>query len=114
MSDRERYESIEWLHLFAQFHWHDDASIVGTRKGVEALRDALNTALAHPDGVAQAQGMTNDGEGYPVNVYVVPFGEFERMQLPYTDTELCGPMAGRLWPHQLPRKPTGPRQGGVD
>ena len=100
----------EWLHLYPQAHWHDDASIVGNRKAIEALRDALTAALSDPDGVACSQGFTTDGAGYQVGVYVLPFGEMERMAIPYTDAELCGEPGNRngMWPWHLARKPKRP------
>jgi hypothetical protein len=107
MSERKQEweEGTEWLHLYAQFHWHDEAHIAGTRKGIEALRDALTAALVNPDGVALASGFVNDGEGYFITVHVVPFAEMERLATPYADRELCGDQKGRMWPWQLPRQP---------
>lgn len=106
----ELENGTEWLHLFAQEQWHGGAYIVGTRKGIEALRDALTQALESPKGVGIAQGFTNDGEGYFTHAYVVPFAEMDRMQLPYTDREMFNPAGqqGCLWPWQLPHQPQEP------
>lgn len=113
----ELEDGTEWLHLFAQPQWHFEASIVGTRKGIEALRDALNRALDDADGVASAEVFANDGEGYGVNVYVVTFAEMDRMQQPYTDRDLFNPngQPGLMWPCHLPRQPraaTNQREAG--
>lgn len=103
MSD---FENEAWLHLYAQSQWHDEAHIVGTRRGLEALRDAINAALSDDHGHYAAEAFTTDGEGYSVEVACVPYGEMDRMQLPYTDRDLFNPNgeAGRMWPWHLPRK----------
>lgn len=90
----------EWLHLYPGAHWHDDASIVGTREGLTELRDALNAALQ--DGNAVASAVVRDGECYCVFVHVVEFDEMKKMALPYTDEaamELEGSDA--IWPQNL-------------
>lgn len=56
----------EILHIFAQFHEHGDAKILGNKSGLLALRDAINTALSEKRG--EAQIMADDGEGYSVMV----------------------------------------------
>lgn len=97
-----------WLHLYGQHLWHDDASICGTREGIELLRDALTAALDHPDGVAMAGSLfAADGEGYYVNVHVLPEGEFQRLACPYTD-EVAQAPAGAFWPWHLPVRPKRP------
>jgi hypothetical protein len=97
----------EGLHVYAAQQWHDEACIVGTRKGLEVLRDALNAALADADGVAAGHVFANDGEGYFVHVHAVTDAEFDRMNQHYTDRDLFNPngRAGCMWPHQLPRQP---------
>jgi hypothetical protein len=108
MTRDEMENGTEWLHVYPQAQWHDDASIVGTRKGIESLRDALTRALESERGTAMAEGFVTDGEGYIVNVYVVPFAEMERMQLPYSDSDMFNPngVKGRMWPCHLPKQPT--------
>lgn len=54
------------LHIYGQQHWHDSAVIVGTPSGLNALRDAIDAALADGKGIADT--MTADGEGYSVVV----------------------------------------------
>lgn len=54
------------LHIHAQSHWHDDATIIGTRDALRALRVAIDTALTGDPGHADV--FCADGEGYAVRV----------------------------------------------
>lgn len=72
------------LHLYPQAFWHGDAALVGTRKGLEALRDALNEALAK-DAPASAEMFAADGEGYTVHVIPADPDLMGRTRCPYTD-----------------------------
>jgi len=73
------------LHLYAQDMQHDPAAIVGTREGLEALRDAITRALdtGQP---ASAPAMTDDGEHYGAVVVPVTPAQMDGLPLPYTDT----------------------------
>jgi hypothetical protein len=77
------------LHIYGQGARNYQAVIGGTRAGLEALRAAIDVALAH--GVAARECEVNDGEAYPV--YVVELKEFdaEKMPVPYT------PAAAEEW-----------------
>ena len=57
---------IAWLHLRGQFTYHAEARIIGTRAGLEALRDAVTDALR--DGKGEASVMASDGEGYGLEI----------------------------------------------
>jgi hypothetical protein len=57
---------VGWLHLRPQFTYHAEASIVGTRKGIEALRDAVEAALSGGEG--EATVCASGGEGYGLTV----------------------------------------------
>lgn len=88
MNDKE--VKVGLLHLYAQFWWHCDAKVVGNRKGLTALRDAINRVLESCQPVRSDDVFCNDGEGY---VVVVAQCEDEDMAMslptPYTD-EVCG------------------------
>lgn len=58
--------AIAWLHLRGQFTYHSEAHIVGSRAGLTALRDAINSALDSRE--ATADVFASDGEGYQVLV----------------------------------------------
>lgn len=76
------------LHIYAQALWHDTAEIVGSRGGLEALRDAINAALARADGASTEAVFAADGEGYCVLVALCD--EQCDLRLPYTDMESMG------------------------
>ena len=90
--------AVPYLHLFAQQAWHDDAHIVGNRRGLTALRDALTRALDGDLGVAEV--FVEDGEGY---FAVCRLREDMRdIALPYTDevaAESAG--SGRIGPWDI-------------
>jgi hypothetical protein len=54
------------LHVVPQYTYHADASIVGTREALVALRDAISYALKC--GEAQMDTFASDGEGYTLTV----------------------------------------------
>lgn len=92
-------------HLYGQHLWHDDANICGSREGISRLRDALTDALEHPHGVTMCDNVfAADGEGYYINIHVLPDGEFQRLACPYTD-EIARAPDGAFWPWHLPVKP---------
>jgi hypothetical protein len=62
-------ENEPWLHVYGQYMWHSPVTIRGTRAGIEALRRAIDAALAGEKGSASV--MATDGEGYSVMVEVV-------------------------------------------
>lgn len=94
----ETASGAPYAHLYAQNHWHDEAYIVGNRKALTGLRDALNAALAGEIGVAEA--FAADGEGY-FTVCLLR-DSVDGMALPYTD-EVAAESAGegRKWPDEI-------------
>ena len=106
MTEKEQFETtFEGLHVHGQAVWHDAAYIVGTRAGIQKLRDALDAALAAEDGTAMAEEVfANDGEGYQVNVHVLPYAEFSPLACPYTD-EIARYPVDSFWPWHLAVKP---------
>lgn len=83
---RKRAEEYPDLHIYAQTGPHDDVSIVGTAEGLRRIRDAINRAIKHPDGIGYASPLfVCDGEGYAVHVRRVPKGnDLKDQRLPYT------------------------------
>lgn len=71
------------LHLYAQRSWHYPAGVAGTREALEALREAIDSALK--EGWAELHAFTSDGEGYETYVAVVDAEQERRLLLPYTD-----------------------------
>lgn len=71
------------LHVYAQEIWHDEAYIAGTREALEALRTAIDQALAAGQG--HMQSFANDGEGYTVHVVQMTEDQADKMKVPYTD-----------------------------
>lgn len=88
------------LHIYAQPYWHEHAFIVGDRIALEALKVAIEHALANGGGTLTA--FTADGEGYSTNVYCEEREAFWKASaLPYTDEATCGTPHGKggwdLW-----------------
>lgn len=54
------------LHVYGQSFWHCPLDVLGTKEGIEALRDACNVALA--DGYGEGYSRQADGEGYVIKV----------------------------------------------
>lgn len=78
MSDDEA-----WCHIYGQHSWHSPVRIQGTRKALEAIRDAIEAALeTGMDGEARNLFST-DGEGYSVDVQIRNYEFLEETYLPY-------------------------------
>ncbi len=78
------YDASPWLHLYAQYAWHDEARIVGNREALTALRDAIDRALADKNGEAEFAAVAGDGEGYRVDIRRVPRRAVQNSAVPYT------------------------------
>lgn len=78
------YDALPWLHIYAQYAYHDPALILGTRDALVALRDGIDRALEHENGEATVEGITADGEGYGVEIKRVPRRAVHDARLPYT------------------------------
>ncbi len=79
------YDALPWLHIHAQSHEHSQATIIGTREALIAMRDAIDRALADKNGEAEMKAMVGDGEGYGVYFHCVPRRAMLDGRLPYTD-----------------------------
>ncbi len=87
------------LHIYAQPFEHGEAWVVGTREGLEELRNALNRvlAVASPwpfdtiprDTSTSLDAETTDGEGYKTLIVVVDEKQLLESDtlLPYTDCD---------------------------
>jgi len=78
------YDVLPWLHIYAQYMWHGEARIVGTREALLALRGAINRALADKNGEAETEAIAGDGEGYGIKINRVPRRSVQNMKPPYT------------------------------
>lgn len=94
------------LHLYAQAYWHGEAAVVGTRKGLESLRAAIDDALLN-GASASEEVYASDGEGYMVLVNLVDAETMGRMVMPYTDDAARDERAGALDFSHLPHPPSG-------
>jgi hypothetical protein len=72
------------LHVYGQRSWHEEAYIIGDERALRLLRDAIDRALAAPDGLARASVSVCDGEGYEMHVVKLASERMGRLQLPYT------------------------------
>ncbi len=75
-------DTTPYLHIYAQSEWHGEAIIVGNRIALEALRDAIDNALATGYGAATA--FVGDGEGFHALVVKQEVG-FDKLAVPYTN-----------------------------
>jgi hypothetical protein len=63
------------INLYGQFTYHDDAEIIGDRKGLTALCSAINAALddsrMSDDNAHRIDVFASDGEGYMLSVILI-------------------------------------------
>jgi hypothetical protein len=80
-------EPIKVLQVYGQGAWHDDVYIVGNREALEALRDAINTAI--DTGQGETACFVSDGEGFTTAILRddTVFGnpEWYKYPVPYSD-----------------------------
>lgn len=73
------------LHVYGQNSWHDDVCVLGSRKALTNLRNAIDRVLATNE-PKLSEGMVSDGEGFCVLVGVVEDEEIEsKLAVPYID-----------------------------
>lgn len=79
------------LHIFGQRMWHHNAYLIGNRDGLEALRDAISSALSHDDKaspfhtLALAEVEPSDEETYTVAV-ILDHRDCENVETAYWDS----------------------------
>lgn len=79
----EEWANEPWMHIHAQYIWHGDATISGTRVALMGLRDAIDKCLS--TGMeSRSIAITADGEGYSVVVNIRDLASLEKDSLPYT------------------------------
>lgn len=91
------------LHIYGQMYNHDHAFIVGNKRALEALRDAIQATL---------DGETNDltfyaadDEGYDVKIYWEEDARYwDKAALPYTDNDYLVHADDAIGPWDLFRK----------
>lgn len=71
------------VNLYAQPFWHSEAWIGADRKGLMALRQAIDDALNTQIGCAEA--CASDGEGYDIYVVQLTAQQAFEQVVPYTD-----------------------------
>lgn len=81
----DEHENLPWCHIYAQYIWHGDAMIEGTRAALVEIRDAIDQALrTGMDAETKESIFTRDGEGYRVVVKVRNYAYLQDATLPYT------------------------------
>ncbi len=84
------------LHLYSQETWHANAAIVGTRKGLEDLRDAISEVLDSEEELDKYGMRTKritatpaDGERHNLDVHLLPrdHANWNHLALPYAVNE---------------------------
>lgn len=75
--------NMELLHIFGQEQWHDEAYITGTKEALIRLRDAIDNAINN-DVISRPVFMTNDGEGYHIQIAKLPEIYMDVLKTPYT------------------------------
>lgn len=88
--------NTEYLHVFAQQQWHDEAYIIGNRRALENLRTTIDQALA--TGHSTVVAFTNDGEGYDAHVTLLSDEQVNKLAVPYTDEFAREGSESALWP----------------
>lgn len=84
-------DNINLLHVYGAEAWHESVFIVGNRKGLQALRNAIDDALkAEPGGkgFGTRECMVSDGEGYQLHVSCFDHDwqhpDWKEIAMPYT------------------------------
>jgi hypothetical protein len=102
------------VHIYGQEAWHEEAWIVGNKKGLKALRAAIDGALMRDpeqpeetNAVCEVEVFTNDGEGYTIYAMLVE-GElsekdkrWNKIAVPYADEIARERDVDAVWPHKL-------------
>jgi hypothetical protein len=83
-------DALPWLHIYAQYQWHDEATIEGTRRALVNLRDAIDRALSERRD-AESEAFAADGEGYRVKVKIRSYEFLSKVPLPYTADHAASP-----------------------
>ncbi len=80
-------EYPDFLHIYGQQSWHQDAFIVGNRAALEQLYKGIGEALQNGE---KREGFSpNDGEGYNLYISCVEDSfDFEQLDVPYHDPEI--------------------------
>lgn len=95
---------MKLLHIHGQGAWHDNVIIIGNREALEALKDAVEKALAGKNFTeAETEVFCADGEGYAVQVGMddSPWEgkNWTHSASPYYENYAQGGREGQLSPH---------------
>lgn len=72
------------MHIYGQDYWHNDSFIIANKKGLLALKSAIEKALTTQR--SETNVTVADGEGY--HLHVISLNDQQKLQklmLPYTD-----------------------------
>lgn len=88
----------EYLHIFQQTMWHDDAYLIGNRTALEALKAKIDIALEHGASYDSAGGFfQNDGEGYTIGIICADNLLMQDINTAYTDEVAFEEASGPAW-----------------
>jgi Lhr-like helicase len=79
-----------WCHIHAQYLWHSEARIEGSREALTHIRDAIDHCLKSGMDTNSATLFAADGESYSVKISVRKHEYLEQQTLPYTAHWACG------------------------
>jgi len=80
----KKQEKPKVVHIYGQDYWHNDSFIIANKKGLLALKSAIEKALTTQR--SETNVTVADGEGY--HLHVISLNDQQKLQklmLPYTD-----------------------------
>ncbi|MGE5593063.1 MAG: hypothetical protein ACM3X3_05220 [Betaproteobacteria bacterium] len=103
MARKRGNNAVSYLHVYGQEQWHDDVQIIGNKRALQALRDAVNAVLQeHKEEASMDTVFTGDGEGYRVTVIRLDDERtWPTLAVPYTDEFARETREGAVWPDRI-------------
>lgn len=94
--------SNQAIHVYGQHSYHDDVHIVGNKKSLIALRNAIDKAITSKTKSEKFVAFTNDGEGFDLEViFCDEEDKFSRLVSPYFDELSRDNSDNLLFPWQI-------------
>ena len=95
----ENIDLSKYLHIYAQSAWHDDAYLVGTKSSLIELRNMIDKVI-NENMFDNSTFFVNDGEGFYLNVAMLPQEHLNILKTPYTYEHAIDTTDSK-WPHEL-------------
>jgi hypothetical protein len=81
-----------YVNVYGQEFYHSEATICGDIKGLTDLRDTIDKVLAAGENSTETTGaFSSDGEGYDLQVILLPDDKMARVTPRYHDEFAPGP-----------------------